>query len=592
MAKQPSIREFPHDDEQWNIDWLGQVEQSGHEPKIDVHLSHVPYPDEPPRASNLPATRVIPIGIGQLPYLCTGSRWRDGRRTTFYSEKIRSPRLRDILLSETTIQRIPLHHVIGERVDQNGKPRTRWLVPNYAYDIPRQLGKTRCFAIEYQGDPYGIVVPAHEIARFYYGQSSDLAMAMFRGTLSVAPREVWDMENSGIDVVEGRRLAVIKRAKRMAGNDCWVLGRILGDENARRGAHRIYESLLRSAANRERCFVDTDFPFRGTASWTVRAVKINEAGGQVRWLVLEILSCSGAFPFDDLSVIPDNDNRSDASGASADGKLGAFPGMHVAAPESADDELRSDAPPSAGICQISLLNPGGCYEALKGKVILDPPPKLDTRYRSVEPWSTVGGLTDMATGMGTSGESGIKPAEVVMDMDGKSASENVEVEDAVGERARSEALRATFENLAKVADDLAAMEGVATQIRGSKQVARIPLTTEPHKRQWSWLDSAKQQPRAVMVVDVVHADRSTCLIEFQQRAGEKRMLGVIVASGSVPLPDAVIVDILRNLANKVGVWKNVPAPGGLRIFGLKHTRTSPGAFADAIIKTIRAVEHG
>lgn len=591
MADTPAIREFPHDDEVWQIDWLGEVEQGGHEPRIDVHLSHVPYDDGlavPESVQAVSGKRVLSLGAGQFPYLCTGSRWRDGKRSWRLLQD--STRLKNVLFDESTIRRVPLHHVIGERTGRDGKVQNLWLVPPYAHSIPPGLGKTRCFAIEYEGDPYGIVVPAHEVARFYYGQSSDLALAMFRGSLAVAPREVWDRSRCDIEVVDGRRLAVVARAKRMADNDCWVLGRILGDENARRGAHAIYESLLRSAANRERCFIDTDMPFRGVASWTARAVKIGGAGGRPRWLVLEILSCSGAFPFDDLAVIADNDNRPDPNGGSADGKPVAFPGMHVAAPEREEDELRSDGPPSAAVRQIALLNPGGCYEALQGKVILDPPPKLQTRYRSAESWTTADGLADMATGLGTYAESGIKPAEVVMDMDGERASEGGEAEDAADERARREALRATFENLVEVADALSTMEGVVARIRESKRIAQIPLTAESHKAQWSWLNSATLRPRAVMVVDIKLADRSASVIEFQQRAGERCTLAVLIVDGPVPLNDGTMVEVLRDLAQKRGVWKNVREPSGLRIFCLKHTRTSTGMFAEAIIGTIKAVE--
>ena len=585
MAKQPSIREFPHDDKVWEIAWLGDVEQTGHEPKIDVHLSHVPYFDEPEAASERPATDVIQVGIGQLPYLCTGSSWRNGERTTFDPRAVPSQRLKDIRFDESNIQRIFLHHVIGERIDQNGMRRNLWLVPPYAHAIPRELGKTRCFAIGYRGDPYGVVVPAHEVVRFYYGQSSDLALAMFRGTLSVAPREVWDLERCSIDQVDGRRLAMITRAKKMADNDCWVLGRIFGDDYARRGAHGIYESLLRASANRERCFVDTDIPFRGTASWTVRAVKIG-SGGQTRWLVLEILRCSGEFPFDDLAVIADNDNEQVPNDDSCEEKFSGFTGLHVAAREDADDEVRSDGPPRAGIRQITLLNPAGCYEALEGKRILDPPPKQNCRYRSAESWSTVDGLADMSTGLGTHGESSIKPAEVVMNIDETTDPKDEELAEATREKERQEALRATFENLAKIAAELDALEGVTAQIRESKQVAWIPLTAEPHKRQWAWLDSATQQRRAVMVVDVAIADRFASVIEFQHRAGESCTLGIVIMNGPAPLNDAAVVSILRDLAQERGIWKNVEEPRGIRISGLKHTRPSAGSFASAIIEAI------
>jgi hypothetical protein len=194
----------------------------------------------------------------------------------------------------------------------------------------------------------------------------------------------------------------------------------------------------------------------------------------------------------------------------------------------------------------------------------------------------------MATGEGTYGESGVKPAEVVMDMAGETVSEEGEAEDAAGEKARREALRATFENLTKVVDELDAIEGVTVQIRESKQVARIPLTAEPHKAQWSWLESATRRPRTVMVVDVALAGRSASVIEFEQRAGESCMLGVIVVNGPMPLNDAAIVGILRDLAQKRGVWKSVSEPDGARIYSLKHTRASASKFADAIAGRIKA----
>ncbi len=590
MPGTPAIREFPHDDAVWHIDWLGEVEQTGYEPKIDVHLSRQGNDGEAALVQAADAARVIQIGVGQLPYLCTGSRWRNGQRLTSSSQKLRKLRLKEIRFEDATIRRFQIYHSIGERIGRDGKPRNLSLVPSYAHPIPTCLGKTRCFAIEYQGDPYGIVVPAHEVARFYYGQSSALALAMFRGALAVAPLEVWDRDKCSITEIDGRRRAVIVRSKWMGDNDCWVLGRIWGDENARRGAQGIYESLLLASANRQRRFVNTDIPFRGTASWSVRAVQITESGGPPRWLVLEILSCSGAFPYDDLAVIADKDTSSPAAGdAAADDKSDGFPGVHVATREEANDELRSDAPPSAGVRPIILLNPGGCFEAIQGKCILDLPSKSGSRSRGGESWLTTGGLADMATGLGTYGESGIKPAKVVMAMDGKATAGDGDAEDATSEADRREALRATFENLVKITDALAAMKGVAVQIRESKLVGRIPLTAEPYKAQWAWLDSAAQRHRAVMVVDVVLGDRTASVIEFQQRVSDHCTLGVLVAEVPMLLADAAIVGILRKLALKHGVWKQVSEPG-VRIVGLPHTRTTAEAFADAIVEAIKAAD--
>src|SRR5690606_2375671 len=93
----------------------------------------------------------------------------------------------------------------------------------------------------------------------------------------------------------------------LADDDGWVIGRILGDGHAHKGVTRIYDSLLKSTANRAAVFPECGLPFRGATDWSTRGIELPVDGGGKRWLIHELLRCSAPFPFDELEVVRDND---------------------------------------------------------------------------------------------------------------------------------------------------------------------------------------------------------------------------------------------------------------------------------------------
>lgn len=93
MKGVPRIQEFPCDNRYWQVDWFGAVEPNPtipREPTIQVIIS----PFATTTIQNLPASKLasasssvityseqktISIGTGQLPTLCIGSIWRNGK---------------------------------------------------------------------------------------------------------------------------------------------------------------------------------------------------------------------------------------------------------------------------------------------------------------------------------------------------------------------------------------------------------------------------------------------------------------------------------------------------------------------------------
>lgn len=572
------IKEFPDDEDLWRIEWLGEIEQLPHEARVAVHLRKVVDQAAAFRSAAAAAPggerRTAKVGIGQLPFLTHGSCWRSRRRVEHFAVGA-STRLRGIRVEAGRVQSVALNHDMG--TTETG--RKRWLLPPYVYPLPAAVYASRCLAIEHDGDPFGIVVPAAEVARFYYAPSSDMAHTMFRGRLELDPRRVLNLSRSGLAMVDGARRMVVARAQDMSDNDCWVLGRILGDDHARAGAKRIYDSLLEATANGARTFVETGIPFRGVAEWSVRAVNVGAHADVPRWLVLEIQGCSAAFPFDELEVVADNDGRAGnpATDRPDDEKKTAY--ATYSPPQAvieSGDELQSREPPRAGVNQIVLANPSVCYEALLGKSIIKTP-KDECRYKSGQLKSTLFAGNDVGTGEGAYGQTAVKPAEVVWDK-----------ADADQLRTRRKALNASFEVLYDVVDEINKIDGASASVRESKAVAFIPLTEPANDRQWSWLDSATRTPREVMIVDVAVGDRSGCLVEFRQRPTERCAMGLIVCQGQVELSDAELNTLLFRLAKSKGVWKNVD-PRAMRaaVRALRHTKPTPADLAAHVVTVLR-----
>lgn len=564
----PPIREFPKDGRAWRIDWLGAVERIGPDARIDVYLSPATAAASPhPRAQRDFDSATVEharIGIGLLPYLAIGSLWRNGRRLRHAAGH--EKRLQGIHIGPKTVKLVEAGLVLSE------DPK-RWLIPHFAHQLPRLVltGHTPCLAIEYGGDPYGIVLPMIEAIRFYYAVSTDLAHAVFNGAFQLHLHTLIDTDISG-PLRDSNRM-VVRLRQWLADDDGWVIGRILGDSHAREGVTRVYDSLLKSTANRAAVFPECGLPFRGVTDWSTRGVELPVDGGGKRWLIHELLRCSAPFPFDELEVVRDNDGtQADPdTDLPEDEKRPAWSPPRRTTKLGTDAEIQSGDSPEVQIDPIDIPLAGERFEALNGKSVIKTP-KKECRYRrsSFRRTQVVALL-----GAGTAGAetTGVGPLRVNWRREAE----------------RRKSLPASFDALLKVVDALNALDGVSAGVRPpTLAIENLPLTKPRGRWQWGYLESASRNERRVMAVDIECAGSCGSLVEFERRRSERSKAALLIPFEAAPLSDDRLKRILHALVNAEGVWANLkPHPADVKLVLFNHSRTSAEAFAADIREALR-----
>jgi hypothetical protein len=286
----PPIREFPKDDRTWRIDWLGAVERHASEALIDVFLSPgkagIAKPEKQGHFEAGEAVK-IQVGVGQLPFLAIGTLWKNRRRMmgTVGTELM----LSGIQVSSETVRLVDAGTLLSE------DPK-RWMIPPFDHKIDSAARRSRCFAIEYDGDPYGILLPVAEAIRFYYAVSTDLAHIVFSGGFQLDLDSIINTADFGM--VPGAERMYLKRRRWLSDADGWIIGRVLGSPQAASGVARVYDSLLQHSANAVSAFPECGLPFEGATRWQARGVPLfREKGTGSSFLILELLRCSAPFPF-------------------------------------------------------------------------------------------------------------------------------------------------------------------------------------------------------------------------------------------------------------------------------------------------------
>jgi hypothetical protein len=207
----PRIKEFPKDGRIWRIDWLGAVERTPSEALIDVFLSPAKSGIEvPEKQEHFDASGVVrvPIGVGQLPFLSIGSLWKD--RCRLAQTVGVDLKLADIRISHDTVSLVDAGTVLSE------VPK-RWMIPHFEHVIDKRVMRSRCIAIKYGDDPYGILLPVAEAIRFYYAASTNLAHVVFSGGFQLSLDRIINTVEFGI--VPGTERMYIKRRRSLSNDD-------------------------------------------------------------------------------------------------------------------------------------------------------------------------------------------------------------------------------------------------------------------------------------------------------------------------------------------------------------------------------------
>ena len=562
----PQIKEFPDDGRIWRIDWVGNVELNPaipSEPRLEVSM--VPLRDgigdkyDSTSSAINSERREIYIGVGQLPVLMIGSLWKQGRCLQERAGK-------EVEFNELTINSLTTQVIHAHKVDE-GQP----LIPRQYYMMGKGYSNP-LLAVEWKGDPLGILIPMAELLRYYYATSTDLALALFAGAFRHELHEIINLDHSGFVAAEHR--CVLHLRQHLCNDDGWVIGRILNAPEAFRGACMLHDQLMKDSLNRKTSHIETCFPFSGDTNLRAYTKRINSQG-KWRYLVLSLSHCTGAFPFDELTIFRDNDNRlppDPSTDLPIEKKLPAFPRPQAKDGDTLDVPLQSQHEINQQIDPVHITLPSDRFGALNGKKIDYPNQKTECRYSGrLKPCLVNTSVNDFGTGRGQYNGSASAKAKLAHKQE------------------RRKSLPASFEHFIAAIELINQTPGWRASIREADESIRyMPLLKSPHKRQWSYLDSKTNKKRNVIIGNILFKNRNYCLVEVESRQSEHYCLGLLELKGmTTAAQDHHLHSILKQLAKNEGKWSGM---SNNFVTQLKHTWTKVEEFHNTITTKIQQIE--
>lgn len=281
-----TIHAFPKDKRVWRIDWLSSVSYPDREsmygqPSLQVHFSSA----EDGVAKLLRATHSKFVSIGTLVLLRIGDLWqaRDLIASPAYETETWEV---DIGPSTTSTMKA------GQSIDGE------FVLPLQEHSGHEHATQSFCVKVDLP-DGRTIVIPAHELIRFYFGSSSPLIERLFRPPLSKSSL----FSDESIEERTGH-LALAPGIPRRSAHD---VARIAFDDVAWEAATVIGLSCAEQAARQQaQIFPRARFPFVGRTTLRAKGQWLSRGDVPQRtFLVFELLSCSHRFPYKELHYTVD-----------------------------------------------------------------------------------------------------------------------------------------------------------------------------------------------------------------------------------------------------------------------------------------------
>ncbi|WP_189376523.1 hypothetical protein [Thalassotalea profundi] len=433
-------------------------------------------------------------------------------------------------------------------------------------------------AIERDKDPFGLLIPAIELIRFYYAVSTDMAHVIFSGDLKHQPNNIINPAKCGFLQEENR--CILHLRQHLSNEDAWVIGRILSSDEAWQGATLPHDTMMRDSLNSKFSHPESGFPFSGLTNLKVRGKYIkaqdNHSKSGWRYLVLGIENCSAPFPFENLTAGRDNDaGQSEGEDKLSDeDKATAFP---VSKHKTSDSKkpFQSKDEPDLGKTNEHILLPTDRFGAIAGKKV-DRPKKEECRYISRLKNAP---QEDEPENLGT----------------GKGNSNGSDAARGFGDQTqtRRKALPASFETFKEAVVLLNQFERVKANIRPEDEaIEYIPLTKPVNKRQWSYLDSNKRHRRQVIIADICFQNKWYSLIEFELRENDKCRVALIHKNNGDYCSNYQIAHLLTQLAKMKGIWVNcrVFKEQAISLVTMKHTWSTEGEFSTSVYSRLKSLE--
>jgi len=570
----PRIKEFPSDNRYWRVDWFGAIQPNPKLPREPV-LQIVITPFKTPDISALPPNKLasassglvdyteqqtICIGTGQLPAVCVGSIWRNSECQQQLAGQLTE--FKGLEISEHTSQVL----------NASAKEHNQYIIPYTHYKFGKDGYFSKMVAVEYGGDPYGILIPMAELVRFYYAVSTNLADVIFSGDLKHNLHAVLNMEHTWSEPEEQRE--VIGLRQRFSDQDGWILARILNSPEAWSGATAVHDAMLKSRVNGVAAHIESNFPFAGNTNLSARCKMLPTADpNKWRYLVLSLVRCSAAFPFRHLTVYRDNDNNraKDGEDKPDNEKKPGWGGTRVVPGQQGKPFQSQQAPNKNAATEIFNL-PTDRFGDIAGKEP-DKPTKEQCEYRSATIVRPPVDTNQLSSAQGDNADSTVGTGRL----------------NSTYERAR--ALPAGFDTFIKAIEHLNTYEGFSAKIREPDELTRyIPLTKPEGYRQWSYLDSARSLKRRVLIADIQSNNNYLAAIEFEQRPNEKYQMGIVTYLVPQKADSISLHRILTQLTGVKGVWSNILPSAREKVSSIKHNWTTLEKLTESISTYLRNTE--
>lgn len=310
LQRNTGYQNLPHDGLFYRLDYVGAVHrhQDSFLNLYNIQAHFTPLLADFPRSNKIFNSPAVDKShkkinhqfiVGDLLKLKPGSVWKDG-------VCVWEPAQVDSEVISLDLEKTPVTYKQLKDLSLD-----TYFIPHYGTDMNMWVA-----CIDYKGDPEGIIVPAMELIRFYFANSSKFTHAIFN-------HGAHDL-NTLVNAKECHYFASVKLARVMLRKDFRdddgpIIARMFRDANALKAARRVWDSMYEvhtKHPNYTFFYPEAYFPFVGSTELSCfgKSVKSVDSNGVERWhkFVHAILGCTASFGFDILSLTRENDNSKGA----------------------------------------------------------------------------------------------------------------------------------------------------------------------------------------------------------------------------------------------------------------------------------------
>lgn len=431
-----------------------------------------------------------------------------------------------------------------------------------------------------------VTIPCYEIARFYFFNSSTATRAVLTpGSLHPSSNKFFKPEDHIVPVSGTSVLTMPKIVLRIpTKTDRLVTARIAFSSEARQSVSMIQASVLDKG---NYGYIKATFPFSTPTDLEVLGIEITDPNGAIKsFLVLEILSCTGQFPFDGFEYsydwqitepsseppADDSDPKDKEKGAGHEGKT---PGNPV--PPTTDPPSPTSNGPGylGGRIYIGRIAGTRFKSAPREEKLEYVKPKVETGGNKRPPWNySPHGYSDKEHNSENAAQPKLE-ARTIDDPD--TLKHNQE----------------RFEKFNLICQGIADMSGMDVSFLTNELSVDnrnfYPILNEPYKY-FSWCYNAKDKPREYSLAHIAYlGETHFYIIEHSERHGEEKIgMRVIRKKSAKHRPgiyemisnfewDAILTSFGRNHGKLTGLKSTY------EVFSLYHTEN---ASIERMIKTI------